>query len=47
MIAKVGNNKQIMGDYKNGLLSNGFVRLAFVVVTISVIALFYLMAKGA
>lgn len=46
MIAKVGNNKKIMGDYKNGLLSNSFVRLAFIVVTISVFAMFYLMAKG-
>lgn len=46
MIAKVGNNSQVMGDYKNGLLSNIFVRLAFIIMTISVIALFYFMAVG-
>jgi len=45
MIAKVGNNKKIMGQYKNGILSNIFVRLAFVVVAISVLALFYLSFK--
>ena len=46
MIAKVGNNSKIMGVYKNGLLSNIFVRLAFVVVTIAVLTLFYFMATG-
>lgn len=45
MIAKVGNNKAIMGQYKNGVISNIFVRLAFVVVAISVLALFYLSFK--
>lgn len=47
MIAKVGNNSRIMGQYKNGLLSNTVVRLAFGIVTVSVIAMFYLMTKGA
>ena len=42
MIAKVGNNKSIMGQYKNGIVSNIFVRLAFVVMAVSVLALFYL-----
>jgi len=46
MIAKIGSNKNIMGDYKNGIMSNIFVRLAFVVVALSVLALFYLMIKG-
>lgn len=46
MIAKVGNNSQIMGEYKNGLLSNIFVKLAFVVMTAAVVALFYFMAIG-
>jgi Mn2+/Fe2+ NRAMP family transporter len=47
MIAKVGNNSQIMGQYKNGFLSNTVIRIAFVIVTVSVLALFYLIAKGA
>ena len=46
MIAKVGNNAQIMGEYKNKLVSNIFVRLAFAVMAAAAIALFYLMLKG-
>lgn len=46
MIAKVGNNENIMGIYKNGRLSNLFVRIAFVIMTVAVIALFYFMAVG-
>jgi Mn2+/Fe2+ NRAMP family transporter len=46
MIAKVGNNAQIMGAYKNGVLSNIFVRITFVVVTVAVLTLFYFMATG-
>lgn len=46
MIAKVGNNATIMGGYKNGRLSNIFVRIAFVVVTVAVLTLFYFMATG-
>jgi Mn2+/Fe2+ NRAMP family transporter len=46
MIAKVGNNAQIMGPYKNGRLSNIFVRIAFVLVTIAVLTLFVFMATG-
>ncbi len=46
MIAKVGNNAQIMGVYKNGILSNIFVRITFVVVTIAVLTLFFFMATG-
>ena len=42
MIAKVGNNKNIMGQYKNGLISNIFVRLAFGVMGSAVLVLFYL-----
>lgn len=41
MIAKIGNNKDIMGDYKNGILSNTFVRLTFVVMLVAVLILFY------
>jgi Mn2+/Fe2+ NRAMP family transporter len=46
MITKVGNNASIMGVYKNGLLSNIFVRIAFVVVTVAVLTLFFFMATG-
>lgn len=41
MIAKVGNNAAIMGEYKNGRLSNIFVRLAFVIMLAAVLVLFY------
>ncbi len=43
MIIKIGSNKKIMGEHKNGLWSNIFVRIAFVVMLIAVIALFYFM----
>lgn len=46
MIAKIGSDSKIMGQYKNGILSNIFVRLAFGVVAVSVLALFYLMIRG-
>lgn len=46
MIARVGNNPNIMGAYKNGILSNIFVRIALVIMTIAVLALFYFMAIG-
>jgi NRAMP (natural resistance-associated macrophage protein)-like metal ion transporter len=43
MIARVGNNRDVMGEYKNGILSNIFVRIAFVVMALAVFALFYFM----
>ncbi len=43
MLVKVGNNTDIMGEYKNKLISNIFVRLAAIVITISVLMLFYFM----
>ena len=46
MIAKIGNNKSIMGDYKNGLLSNLLIRFTFVVMGLSVLVLFYSFIKG-
>lgn len=46
MIARVGNNKNIMGQYKNGVVSNIFVRIAFIVMSVAVLALFYFMAIG-
>lgn len=46
MIAKVGNNSKIMGVYKNGILSNIFVRIALIVMTVAVLALFFFMTIG-
>ncbi len=46
MIVRIGNNKNIMGQYKNGVLSNIFVRIAFVVMAAAVLALFYFMVIG-
>jgi NRAMP (natural resistance-associated macrophage protein)-like metal ion transporter len=46
MIAKVGNNKDIMGEYKNGLVSNIFVRLAFAVMAGAVLVLIYAFVTG-
>jgi len=46
MIMKVGNNSEIMGQYKNGLLSNIFVRISFVVMAVATLTLFYFMATG-
>ena len=46
MIARVGNNRAIMGEYKNGVISNIFVRIALVVMTVAVVTLFYFMATG-
>ncbi len=46
MIAKVGNNSDIMGQYKNGMLSNIFVRIAFVVMAVAALILFYFLATG-
>lgn len=47
MIAKVGNNLQIMGKHKNGRLTNALVRLTFLIMSAAVVALFYLTLKGA
>ena len=46
MIAKVGNNREIMGDYKNGILSNIGVRTAFVLMAVAALFLFYAMFTG-
>ncbi len=46
VICRIGNNKQIMGDYKNSLLSNIFVRLALVIMACAVCSLFYFMING-
>ena len=36
LIARVGNNSNIMGEHKNGLLSNVFIMLAFSVMLVAV-----------
>ncbi|NTW13950.1 MAG: divalent metal cation transporter [Candidatus Moranbacteria bacterium] len=46
MIAKVGNNESIMGEYKNGPVSNVFVRTAFGIMTVAVLVLFYSFFRG-
>jgi NRAMP (natural resistance-associated macrophage protein)-like metal ion transporter len=46
MIAKVGNNPDIMGEYKNGLLSHIVVKLTFAIMAAAVIVLFYSFVKG-
>lgn len=46
MIAKVGNDANIMGEYKNGRVSNAFVRLAFVIMTLAALVLFYSFFQG-
>ena len=45
LIAKIGNNKEIMGSHKNGVLSNTFVRLAFVVMLGAALFMFYALFK--
>lgn len=46
MILRVGNNKAIMGEYKNGMVSNLFVTLGLVLMTVAVGVLFFFMATG-
>lgn len=41
MIAKVGNNPAIMGEYKNKWLSNTIVRVTFVVMAVAALLLLY------
>ncbi len=43
MLARVGSNSDIMGQYKNKMLSNLFVRITAVVMTVAVFVLFYFM----
>ena len=42
MIARVGSNQEIMGEYRNSTLSNVFVRIACVVMTLAVAVLLFL-----
>ncbi len=46
MITRIGNNPTIMGQYKNGRLSNLVVRVTFVAVTLVVLALFFFLLTG-
>ncbi|MEI7539731.1 MAG: divalent metal cation transporter [Candidatus Saccharibacteria bacterium] len=46
IVARIGNNSKIMGEYKNGVLSNIFVRVAMVVMALAVAALFFFMTIG-
>ena len=46
VIAKVGNNTAVMGEYKNGKISNFFVRLAFVLMALAALVLFYSFFRG-
>lgn len=46
MIAKIGNNKKIMGDYKNGIISNIGVRITFVIMLVAVLFLAYAIISG-
>jgi NRAMP (natural resistance-associated macrophage protein)-like metal ion transporter len=46
IISRVGNNKNIMGQYRNGVVSNMFVRIALAVMTAAVVVLFYFVISG-
>jgi NRAMP (natural resistance-associated macrophage protein)-like metal ion transporter len=46
MIAKIGNNRKIMGPYKNKALSNLFIRVAFLAMLSAAIVMFYSIIKG-
>lgn len=46
MISRVGNNKDVMGEYTNGRISNIGVRSAFIVMAVSVLFLFFALAVG-
>ena len=46
IISKIGNNKNIMGEYKNGILSNLFIKFTFIFMTIAVILLFIFIVLG-
>jgi NRAMP (natural resistance-associated macrophage protein)-like metal ion transporter len=46
MISRIGNNPNIMGEYKNGPLSNIFVRITLIIMALAVLALFYFLVTG-
>ena len=46
LIAKIGNSKEIMGSHKNGVLTNLFVRVAFIIMLGASLFMFYALIKG-
>ncbi len=46
MIVRVGNSKEIMGEFKNGKISNTLIWLSFAIMLSAVTILFYAMAIG-
>ncbi len=46
MVGKVGNNKAIMGEYKNKLLSNLLIKITFIVMLVAVLILFWTTIQG-
>lgn len=46
MVGKVGNNKAIMGEYKNKLISNIIIKITFVVMLVAVLILFWTTIQG-
>ncbi|MGB3009458.1 MAG: divalent metal cation transporter [Candidatus Saccharimonadales bacterium] len=46
MIARIGNNREIMGEYKNTLWSNIGIWGAFIIMAIAAAVLFYAMGTG-
>lgn len=46
ILSKIGNNHSIMGQYKNGILSNIFIRLALIIMLLAAIFMFIYLFKG-
>lgn len=46
VIARISNNKAIMGDHKNGLLSNVVLMITFVIMALAAIGMCYTFIKG-
>lgn len=46
LLSKVGNNQDVMGQYKNGRLSNLLIRLAFITMLVATIVMSVYYAKG-
>ncbi len=46
MIARVGNNRKIMGEYRNSKLSSTFIYITFSVMLAAVLVLFYALLTG-
>lgn len=46
LIAKISANKKIMGDFRNGILSNVLLWTTFIVMLASAVAMFYTILRG-